>query len=159
MFLFFFYKIRMDVVHRPRIQQRVRKVTGRADRPEIISQRGAIIGMRDAGMNKAAIARTMGLNVKIVTKWINRFDGEGSVATRPRSGRPRIITAEDDQRIVQTVMENPHSSAVDLTQELGLPCNPETTRRHLNENGFRCCIPARKEKLSQENKEARLEFA
>ena len=104
--------------------------------------------MRDAGMNKAAIARTMGLNVKTVTKWINRFDGEGSVATRPRSGQPRIITAEDDQRIVQTVMENPHSSAVDLTQELGLPCNPETTRRHLNENGFRCCIPARKEKLS-----------
>ena len=70
-----------------------------------------------------------------------------------------IITAEDDQRIVQTVMERPHSSVVDLTQELGLPCNPETTRRHLNENGFRCCIPARKEKLSQENKDARLEFA
>ncbi|XP_068234206.1 uncharacterized protein [Palaemon carinicauda] len=101
----------------------------------------------------------MGLNVKTVTKWINRFDGEDSVVTRQRSGRPIIITGEDGQRIVQTVMERLHLSVVDLTPELGLPCNPETTRRHLNENGFRCCIPAKKEKLSRENKVARLEFA
>ena len=70
-----------------------------------------------------------------------------------------MITAEDDQRIVQTMMERPLSSAVDITQELGLPCNPETTRRHLNECWFpRCCIPAKKEKLTLANKESRLEF-
>lgn len=149
----------MDLVRRRRIQQRVHRPTHRADRPEVISNRGAIIGMRDAGMTMAAIARATGLNVKTVTKWIRRSDGEGTVATRPRSGRPRLVTPEDDQRIVEAVMERPLTSIVDITQELGLPCNPETTRRHLNERGIRCCVPAKKEKLTQANKEARLEFA
>ncbi|KAG7156749.1 putative Transposase-containing protein 29 [Homarus americanus] len=31
-------------------------------------------------------------------------------------------------------------------------------RSHLNECGIRCCIPAKKEKLTQANKESRLEF-
>lgn len=149
----------MNPVRRRRIQQRVHRPTGRADCPEVISQRGAFIGMRDAGMTMAAISRTTGFNVKTVTKWIRRSDGEGTVATRPRSGRPRLLTPEDDQRIVQAVMDRPLTSTVDITQELNLPCNPETTRRHLNECGIKCHIPAKKERLTPENKVSRLEFA
>lgn len=150
---------RMEPVHRRRIQQRVHKPTHHADRPEVIAERGAIIGMRDAGMTVAAIARARGLNVKTVAKWIRRSDEEGTLATRPRSGRPRLITPADDQRIVQAVMESPLTTAVDVTQELGLPCNPETTRRHLNECGIKCCVPSKKERLTPENKVSRLDFA
>ncbi len=110
-------------------------------------------------MTMAAIARATGLKVKTRTKWIRRSDGEGSVATRPRSGRPRLVTPEDDQRIIQAVMERPLTSSIDITQELNLPCNPDTTRRHLNECDIKCCIPTKKEKLSPENMVSRLEFA
>lgn len=54
--------------------------------------------------------------------------------------------------------ERPHKPAVDITQELGLPCHPET-RWRLNEGGVRCSIPARKENWTQANKDSRLEFA
>ena len=46
-------------------------------------------------------------------------------------------------------MERPLTLCVDITQELGLPCNPKTMRRHLNECGLRCSIPARKETLTR----------
>ncbi|KAK3869895.1 hypothetical protein Pcinc_024838 [Petrolisthes cinctipes] len=98
--------------------QRAHIPTGRADRPEVISARAAIVGMRDAGMPLKAIARARGITIKTVRRWIRRWDGEGTVATRPRSGRPRILSEADDRRIVEAVMETPHTSAVDLTQEL-----------------------------------------
>lgn len=144
---------------RPRIRQRAHIPSERANRPEIISARAAIIGMREAGMSQKAIARARGVTVKTVKRWIQRWDGEGTLATRPRSGRPRVLSPEDDQRLIQAVMERPHTSAVDHTQELQFPCNPETTRRHINEAGLKCSVTAQKEKLTQANREMRLAFA
>lgn len=144
---------------RRRNRQRAHIPTGRADRVEIISARAAIIGMRDAGMSQNAIARARGVTIKTVKRWIRRWDGEGTLATRPRSGRPRILSPADDQQLIQAVMEGPHISAVDHTQQLQFPCNPETTRRHLNEAGVYCSVTAHKEKLTQANREMRFAFA
>ena len=38
------------------------------------------------------------------------------------------LCAEDDQRITQSVMERPQSSAIELTPELNLRCNPENKK-------------------------------
>ncbi|KAK3892764.1 hypothetical protein Pcinc_003381 [Petrolisthes cinctipes] len=144
---------------RARIHQRAHFPTGRADRPEVISARAAIVGMRDAGMPLKAIARARGITIKTVRRWIRRWDGEGKVANRPRNGRPRILSEADDRRNVEALMETPHTSAVDLTQKLQLACNPETTRRHINEAGIKCSFPAQKEKLTKANRDMRLAFA
>lgn len=139
--------------------QRAHVPTGRANRPEVISARAAIVGMRDAGMPLKTIARARGITIKTVRMWIRRWDGEDTVSTRPRSGRPRILSEANDRRIVEAVMERPHTSAVDITQELQLACNPETTRRHINEAGMKCSISAQKEQLTQANRDMRLAFA
>ncbi|KAK3876439.1 hypothetical protein Pcinc_018770 [Petrolisthes cinctipes] len=51
------------------------------------------------------------------------------------------------------------AAQVDVTEALQLPCDPRTMRRRIHEMGLHCYRPAKKEKLSQANKESRLGFA
>ena len=153
----FIYIFRMDCS--PQIKQRAHRPSTRADRPEVISERGRIIGMPDVGKTPGQIANETGLHVKTVRKCLRYWDEEGTLDTRARTRRPRVTTPQVDERILQAVEQNPGVSAVELTQQLHLQCSPETVRLRLNENGIRCYIPARKESLTQENKDARLLFA
>lgn len=85
--------------------------------------------------------------------------GEGHVTTRPRSGRPRVISQQESDNLVAAVTQAPRTTAVSLTRDLGLRCHPVTTRRRLREAGLNCHVPAVKEVLSEQNKAARLRFA
>lgn len=125
----------------------------------MILDRGRIIGMWELGLSASAISLRTGFCETTVRKWIRRFQAEGNVETRPRSGRPRVTTQQQDDRILEAVQHRPLTSAVRVTQDLQLPCHPRTTRRRLHENNIHCYIPAKKGRLTQEHKEARLGFA
>ncbi|KAK3891784.1 hypothetical protein Pcinc_004325 [Petrolisthes cinctipes] len=98
----------------------------------------------------------MGISRATVRLWLRRYEAEGHVLTRPRPGRPRVTTKEDDERLRRAVERNPQMTAVTLTREAELPCHVVTTRRRLWEAGLRCHIPARKEMLTEANKQSRL---
>lgn len=135
---------------------RERRVIHRRDnRPEIIMRRSMSIGYHAAGKS---ISRLMDLSKPTVRMWIRRFE-EGHVETRPRSGRPRNITPQQDAMLVNAARRAPHLTAVSLTSELQLTCHPSTSRRHLHEAGVHCYVPAVKEVLNDVMKESRLKFA
>ncbi|KAK3891902.1 hypothetical protein Pcinc_002614 [Petrolisthes cinctipes] len=79
--------------------------------------------------------------------------------TRPRSGRPKVISQDDEDRLIAAAHQAPKTTIVSWTRELQLPCHPITTRRRLQEAGLDCHVPAVKEKLTEANKLARLKFA
>lgn len=65
-------------------------------------RRSMIIGMADAGTPLTDIARRLNVHRNTVSNTIRRYRATGSVAELPRSGRPRVTTARDDQYIRTT---------------------------------------------------------
>jgi len=60
------------------------------------------IGPFQAGTGTAEVARVVGASVRAVRHLMNRFRQTGTVADRPRSGRPRVTTRAQDKHIVLT---------------------------------------------------------
>ena len=74
------------------------------------------------------ISEMAGVSVSTVNRLIRRWQEEGSVKTKPRSGRPRVTTHEGVNHMLDSIQERPMLNAVKLTHDLQLPCHPRTTR-------------------------------
>lgn len=121
----------------------------RDNRPAVISRRMMIVGHYMAGQGIHEISRSMGINRKTVQKWVRRYKEEGHVKTRPRCGRPRVTSPDDDRRVVEAAEQYPLKTATALAQDARMPCSVVTTRRRLKEAELYCHVPARKETLSK----------
>ena len=79
-------------------------------------------------------------------------------ARRPRS---RVTTPEEDRRIIQAAddEERPVTSAVKLREALQLDVSVDTIRRRLHEAHIHCRVPAKKEWLTEQHRQVRLQFA
>ncbi|KAK3893044.1 hypothetical protein Pcinc_003122 [Petrolisthes cinctipes] len=108
--------------------------TSRANAPSVIADRGRIIGMWENGTPVSIIAEQTGFAQSTVYRWIERWQTEGSLETRPRSGRPRVLTGEVQEHLVRATQETPFMSSVQLTRHLELRCHPRTVRRTLHLN-------------------------
>ncbi|KAG7159577.1 putative Helix-turn-helix domain-containing protein 2 [Homarus americanus] len=124
-------------------QRHVRPPRTRANRPEVITSCGRIIGYHEAGKGLQEISRLLGISRDTVRLWVRRHEEEGHVLTRPRPGRPRVTTPAADQQIQRAADGAPLSTTVRITRETGVQCHPITTRRRIRETGGQCFIPAR----------------
>lgn len=136
----------------------------RANRPEVIRHRGEIIGRYKSGQSLKEISRQMAIHIKSVRLWVKRYEAEGHVETRPRPGRPRVTSPDDDRRLISAAEQclkktTVKKATVTLTRELGLQCHVSTARRRLHDVGIHCYIPAIKEELTDIHQAARLQFA
>lgn len=97
------------------------------------------------------------LQKSTVQRWINRYVSSGSVETFYKNcHRPRITTDAIDHEITEYVHENPFTTSSSLANDFGI--SPWTIRRRLKEDGLFHFIPATQTKLSQEQKDRRVEF-
>ena len=126
---------------------------------EHITQRGRIIGKRERGVTTRDIAVSVGVSTRTVQRWILRWREEGTLANRPRRGRPRITTRHQDDQIIAASTDDPMKTSVTITQELHLPCTSQTTRQRLREHGIRCHVPAVKEEFQEWHRDTRLGLA
>ena len=58
------------------------------------------MGMLDAGMTINQTAREMGVHKKTIRRWKNRRQLGGNLKDLPRSGRPRVTSANQDASII-----------------------------------------------------------
>ena len=126
---------------------------------EHITQRGRIIGEWEHGVPTRDIAVNVGVSTRTVQRWISRWREEGTLANRPRRGRPHVTTRQQDEQIIAAAINDPLKTSVSITQELHLPCTPQTTRQRLKNHGIRCHVPAVKEELKEWHRDTRLGFA
>jgi transposase len=78
-----------------------------------------IITLSGSGMKKAKVARELSVNIKTVTKWIKRFESEGSlkVVTEGR-GRKPLLTEEQSRQCALLLLGGKHSGARQVAREI-----------------------------------------
>ena len=66
-------------------------------------EKGRIIALLEGGKTVAQVAEETGRHKNTIRRWLVRHaeEGEPGMAKRPKSGRPRKTTAEEDAAMVQ----------------------------------------------------------
>ena len=73
----------------------------RTDSLDAMFMRGRMVGMHERGVSFAEISEAVGVDRQTVQKWIQRYEEEGRPPkARPRSGRPRCTSREQDDAIL-----------------------------------------------------------
>jgi transposase len=78
--------------------------------PDVPALRVQIVLMSDEGKSVQQISQAVGLHPINVRKWIHRFAQHGlaGLSNSKRSGRPRVFTPEQRQRILKLFRTHPH---------------------------------------------------
>ena len=82
-------------------------------------QRERAIGMRTAGMSARYVARHFQRHESTISRLLNRFQQNGNVAVRPRSGRPRKTSPREDRFLTTSSRRNRFLSCRKLGRLLG----------------------------------------
>jgi len=62
-------------------------------------QRARAVGMLEAGVNQAVVAREFGVHRSTISRLQSKFRETNTVADRPGAGRPRVTTLRQDRTI------------------------------------------------------------
>ena len=131
-------RIRLRRGDRRRLEQLVSKRTT----PQRVVERARIVLSSAEGVSGSMICTRVGVSRPTVTQWLDRYEEDGIEALlldRPRSGRPRRITAEDEAEIVRkTLKDKPedatHWSCRLMAKEVGV--HPTTISRIWRAHGL-----------------------
>lgn len=89
--------------------------------------------------------------------WVRRFEEEGTIASRPRPGRPHIISEGQRSAMVEEYERNGFTPTRVFAERFGTSL--KTVRRALHAEGVHHRKPARKPYLTDRHKQERLRFA
>ncbi len=126
-------------------------------------KRVKVVRLWNKGHSHEAIARKLEVSPKFVRGTIDRLTDIGGVADRPRTGRPRKLSESDRKRLVKGVKgrerRSTRKTAATFKSTKSGRVSKDTVNRTLRSEGL---IPHRKKrrpKLTQQQKEKRVEFA
>ncbi|XP_065642864.1 uncharacterized protein LOC136074469 [Hydra vulgaris] len=120
--------------------------------------------LKNTSYSQRCIASMTKISVTTVNR-INKNLDKNADYTPQRTGhcgRKRLTTPRDDRKIRDICLENrnkPRRILTTLIQDAGIPVSPMTVRHRLKEQGFRCCRPAKKPKLTLAMQQKRLAWA
>lgn len=91
-----------------------------ADDPQKVALRGRIVGLFQGGLSIREISRQVGVSPSTVLKWTARHENGEPLTDKPRSGRPRSTTLEEDLQMVNAAILNPISKrgATGISEEV-----------------------------------------
>ena len=134
----------------------------RADMPPLSrAQRENAVGRLQAGQRQIDVARHFHVTQSTISRLLNRLRATGSVADRPRSGRPRATTVAQDRFITLRHLRNRFLCASSTVQVLpGVRRIPDqAVRNRLHTAGLNSRRPVRGPVLTQRHRLARLQWA
>ena len=110
--------------------------------PQRVVERANIVLCSAEGRSGSAICREVGVSRPTVTQWLDRYEaggGEELLEDRPRSGRPRKITPDDEAEIVRKTLEEKPADATHwscrlMAKEVGV--HPTTISRIWRAHGL-----------------------
>lgn len=127
-----------------------------------IEERQKVVCEYDRLKNYRQVAKLFKISVKGVRKIIKKSIETRTLADRPRSGRPRVTTTQENLLIVRLCKKNPEILVKEIQEQLqnaGSMVSQTTIRRRLHDAKLRGYVARKKPLLSNVHKKRRLEFA
>jgi len=81
-------------------------------------QRARAVGMLEAGVNQAVVAREFGVHRSTISRLQSKFRETNTVADPPRAGRPRVTTLRQDRTIRLMRLRNRLKTATRTVSEI-----------------------------------------
>ncbi|WP_269933570.1 IS481 family transposase, partial [Aminobacter sp. HY435] len=90
----------------------------------------------EGGLSKAHAARTYGVSVKIVARWVERYRAEGRVGMTDRSSRPSVMPGLTSQAVSECIaaLRRQRFTGKHIAKEVGV--SPSTVSRVLRRAGL-----------------------
>jgi transposase len=126
------------------------------------AQRGEIIGLIESDKTVSQVATEKNISRRTIYNWLKRRrEGDSSLESKPRSGRPRCTTREQDEALVQAIRDRPLliGGVAEIRRNLNLNCNYSTVGLRVKEAGIGHYKPAKKPNITDNHRQARIEFA
>lgn len=92
-----------------------------------------------------------------MSKWVNRYATEHNLERRPQPGQVRKLDVLDVNDVAERVLETPFINAAVVGREYGV--HKDTIRKVWNDIGIFHYIPARKPRLTQNQRDERMGYA
>lgn len=125
-----------------------------------LQQRERAIGMIEMGATHIHVATTLGCHRTTVTRLMQRYRHSGQTSDRPRSGRPRVTTPQDDRYLRTLHLRNRFLTVTSsASNALGHRVSRRTVARRLRSHGIRAYRPFRGQLLTAEHRQRRLRWA
>jgi len=122
-----------------------------------------ILNLRDRRLSEREIAETLNLPRSSINAVITKFIQHGSVADRPRVGRPPVIGAGICLFILRQVNSGAFSTTTQLSQAVfdtyQQRVSKSTIRRLLIHEGYRCYVKQKRPQLEPRHERERKTFA
>lgn len=90
-------------------------------------------------------------------RWVGRHRNNNTLNRKPQPGQKRKLGPEQRAAVFQKIVDNPFTNAAIVGREYGV--NKKTIRKVWSEYGIKHGIAARKPKLTDAHKEARMGYA
>lgn len=94
--------------------------------------------------------------VSAARSWYKRHEESGNLQPLPRTGRPRVLTPEDEVDIIHRINENPFLTAKSFAREFEV--DPGVIRSLFLRHGIKCRTAATVLRLTEEHRINRLAF-
>lgn len=124
-----------------------------------IEAKGAMIGMRIAGMSQRAVAAEMKTDHKVVAKVEKTFTETGHVENKPRSGRPWALNRVERRYILRLIRKDRRISWNALVSAVDDRVCLRTIRRVVSFHYKRKWKTMKRPNITKENAAARRQFA
>ena len=76
-----------------------------------LEERNRLLGHLQAGGSPTDVAKLFGISRQSLYKIVSKYEEDGSLKNRPRSGRPRVTNPQTDNHIVATYRATPIKQA------------------------------------------------
>ena len=93
------------VTHKPPVKSKVKKASGGSDHCDI-REKERILGLYEGLGPYRAVAKSVGRDESCVGKIIKKYRETGSLERAKGTGRKRVTTATDDQKILIDMQRN-----------------------------------------------------
>ncbi|GFV80715.1 transposable element Tcb2 transposase [Trichonephila clavipes] len=120
------------------------------------SETWRVVGRLEGGKTQAEVAQTIGVSQSVISRIWNRFLEIGSAGRRPRQGRRRATTPNEDRYLVLTARRHRNMNATLLQQHLrsatGTTVSTQTVRNRPHGVGLYDCRPMSRFSVHPDNR-------
>ena len=122
-------------------------------------QRAKIIAYIQDGVPIRDVAYIMHTSKNTVIKIKHRWERDGTLEKKKAAGKTRISTEDQDNALIQYLQDNPFQIARVAIEQTNFPGSRITACRRIKNSALKNCVAAKKIKLTDEHKQARIIFS